>query len=175
MGDCAPLLIRSTARSNASTSDGTLGLSRQGPRARRRRLAKRCASATFYAPYWVLIAVATSLGCGTMVGWKRIVATVGEKIGKTHLTYAQGAVAEIVAMSTIGLADFGGLPVSTTHVLSSGVAGTMAASGSGLQFKTVRNIVLAWVLTLPVAMGLSGGLFLLLRPLMAGIGASLHP
>jgi inorganic phosphate transporter, PiT family len=131
-------------------------------------------SATFYAPGWVLALVASSLGLGTMVGWKRIVTTVGEKIGKTHMTYAQGAVAEVVAVGTIGLADFGGLPVSTTHVLSSGVAGTMAASGSGLQFKTVRNILLAWVLTLPVAMALSAILFALLRPLMTGIGASLH-
>jgi PiT family inorganic phosphate transporter len=131
-------------------------------------------SATFYAPWWVLALVASSLGLGTMVGWKRIVTTVGEKIGKTYMTYAQGAVAEVVAVGTIGLADFGGLPVSTTHVLSSGVAGTMAASGSGLQFKTVRNILLAWLLTLPVAMALSAGLFALLRPLMAGIGASLH-
>ena len=97
----------------------------------------------------------SALGLGTMVGWKRIVVTVGEKIGKTHLTYAQGATAEIVAMSTIGLADYGGLPVSTTHVLSSGVAGTMWANRSGLQWPTVRNIVLAWVLTLPVAMVLA--------------------
>ena len=107
-----------------------------------------------YAPTWVLIAVAFSLGLGT---------TVGEKIGKTHLSYAQGASAEIVAMGTIALADFGGLPVSTTHVLSSGVAGTMAANGSGLQFRTIRNIALAWVLTLPVAMTMAGGLFLLFR------------
>jgi PiT family inorganic phosphate transporter len=149
------------------------GLSRKD-RDRVKKAREALTSATFYAPFWVLALVATSLGCGTMVGWKRIVTTVGEKIGKTHMTYAQGAVAEIVAVGTIGLADFGGLPVSTTHVLSSGVAGTMAASGSGLQFKTVRNILLAWVLTLPVAMGLSGLLFILLRPLMAGIGASLH-
>ena len=110
-----------------------------------------------------MVAVALALGLGTMVGWKRIVVTVGEKIGKTHLTYAQGAWAEVVAMGTIGLADLGGLPVSTTHVLSSGVAGTMAANGSGLQFRTVRNIALAWVLTLPVSMALAGGLFLLFR------------
>lgn len=116
-----------------------------------------------YAPTWVLMAVATALGVGTTVGWKRIVHTVGEKIGKSHLTYAQGASAELVAMSTIGLADLGGLPVSTTHVLSSGVAGTMAASGSGLQGRTVRNIALAWLLTLPVSMLLAGGLYLLFR------------
>ena len=120
-------------------------------------------SAVYYAPDWVLVAVATALGTGTMVGWKRIVVTVGEKIGKSHLTYAQGAAAELVAMTTIGLADYGGLPVSTTHVLSSGVAGTMAANGTGLQWSTVRNIGIAWVLTLPVCMTLSAVLYLLFR------------
>ena len=109
------------------------------------------------------IAVALALGLGTMVGWKRIVVTVGEKIGKTHLTYAQGASAELVAMTTIGAADLYGLPVSTTHVLSSGVAGTMAANGSGLQWSTVRNMALAWVMTLPAAMIIAGSLFILLR------------
>jgi len=104
-----------------------------------------------------------ALGLGTMVGWKRIVVTVGEKIGKSHLTYAQGAVAEITAMATIGAADGFGLPVSTTHVLSSGIAGTMAANHSGIQWSTVRNLALAWVLTLPVAMMLSGFLFWLFR------------
>ncbi len=116
-----------------------------------------------YAPTWVLMAVATALGLGTTVGWKRIVETVGEKIGKTHLSYAQGACAEVVAMATIGLADGAGLPVSTTHVLSSGVAGTMAAGGSGVQIKTIRNILLAWVLTLPVSMALSGTLYLIFQ------------
>ena len=120
-------------------------------------------AAVYYAPTWVLVAVALSLGLGTMVGWKRIVVTVGEKIGKTHLTYAQGASAELVAMTTIALADFAGLPVSTTHVLSSGVAGTMAANGTGLQWSTVRSIAIAWVLTLPVCMALSAGLYLLFR------------
>jgi phosphate/sulfate permease len=103
--------------------------------------------------------VAIALGLGTMVGWKRIVVTVGEKIGKTHLTYAQWACAEVVAMLTIGAADSFGLPVSTTHVLSSGVAGTMAANGSGLQMSTVRNLLLAWVLTLPAAIVLAGSLY----------------
>ena len=93
-----------------------------------------------------------------MIGWKRIVITVGEKIGKTHLTYAQGASAELVAAGTIGAADVFGLPVSTTHVLSSGVAGTMAANGSGLQMATVRNLLMAWVLTLPAAICLSASL-----------------
>jgi len=115
--------------------------------------------ATKFIPLWVKVAVAIALGLGTMVGWKRIVVTVGEKIGKTHLTYAQGASAELVAMLTIGAADAFGLPVSTTHVLSSGVAGTMAASGSGLQMSTIRNLVAAWVLTLPVAILLSGSLY----------------
>ena len=115
--------------------------------------------ATKFIPLWVKIAVAIALGLGTMVGWKRIVVTVGEKIGKDHLTYAQGAAAEITAMVTIGAADMYGLPVSTTHVLSSGVAGTMAANRSGLQMATMRNLLLAWVLTLPVSILLSGSLF----------------
>lgn len=106
--------------------------------------------ATKFIPTWVKVAVAIALGLGTMIGWKRIVVTVGEKIGKSHLTYAQGASAEIIAMGTIGLADYFGLPVSTTHVLSSGVAGTMAANRSGVQMNTLRNLMLAWVLTLPV-------------------------
>jgi PiT family inorganic phosphate transporter len=119
--------------------------------------------ATKFIPPWVKVAVALALGMGTMIGWKRIVVTVGEKIGKEHLTYAQGACAELVAMCTISAADNFGLPVSTTHVLSSGVAGTMAANGSGLQIATIRNIALAWVLTLPSAALLSGGLFWLFR------------
>ncbi len=114
---------------------------------------------TRFIPSWVKVAVALALGLGTMVGWKRIVVTVGEKIGKTHLTYAQGASAEITAMITIGLADGYGLPVSTTHVLSSGVAGTMAANGSGLQMSTIRNIAMAWIFTLPAAALLSATLF----------------
>jgi PiT family inorganic phosphate transporter len=119
--------------------------------------------ATRFIPLWVKIVVAIALGLGTMVGWKRIVVTVGEKIGKDHLTYAQGAAAEITAMVTIGAADALGLPVSTTHVLSSGVAGTMAANRSGLQWSTVRNMLMAWVLTLPVSIVLSGVLFWLFR------------
>ena len=119
--------------------------------------------ATKFIPGWVKVAVALALGLGTMVGWKRIVVTVGEKIGKEHLTYAQGACAELVAMGTIMAADNFGLPVSTTHVLNSGVAGTMAANRSGLQFSTIRNIAAAWVFTLPVAALLSGSLFWLFR------------
>ena len=117
-------------------------------------------ASTRFLPIWVKVAVAIALGLGTMVGWKRIVITVGEKIGKSHLTYAQGASAELVAAATIAAADVYGLPVSTTQVLSSGVAGTMAASGAGLQFTTVRNMLLAWVLTLPVAIMLSGLLYI---------------
>ncbi len=116
-------------------------------------------NATKFIPTWVKVAVALALGMGTMVGWKRIVITVGEKIGKDHLTYGQGAAAEITAMVTIGAADFYGLPVSTTHVLSSGVAGTMAANHSGLQWGTLRNLLMAWVLTLPVSIGLAASLF----------------
>jgi PiT family inorganic phosphate transporter len=114
---------------------------------------------TRFIPTWVKVAVALALGLGTMVGWKRIVVTVGEKIGKTHLTYAQGASAELVAMATIWGADHLGLPVSTTHVLSSGIAGTMAANKSGLQLSTIRSIAAAWVFTLPAAALLSGCLF----------------
>jgi PiT family inorganic phosphate transporter len=122
-------------------------------------------NATKFIPLWVKVAVAMALGLGTMIGWKRIVVTVGEKIGKEHLTYGQGAAAEIVAMSTIAAADMFGLPVSTTHILSSGVAGTMAANGSGLQRSTVRSLILAWVLTLPVSIVLSGSLYALFNQL----------
>jgi phosphate/sulfate permease len=120
-------------------------------------------SYTEYAPWWVILMISVSLGIGTMVGWKRIVITIGEKIGKSHLSYAQGAVANLIAASTIGISSAFGLPVSTTHVLSSGVAGTMA-SGEGvknLQMKTITNIVIAWLITLPVTVLLSGMLFLL--------------
>jgi phosphate/sulfate permease len=121
--------------------------------------------ATDYAPLGVIALISLSLGLGTMIGWKRIVKTIGEKIGKQHLTYAQGASAELVATITIGLSSQYGLPVSTTHVLSSGIAGSMVASKGikNLQADTVRNILLAWLLTLPVVMVLSGSLFLLFR------------
>ena len=127
---------------------------------------KQLDHATKFIPTWVKVAVAIALGLGTMIGWKRIVVTVGERIGKTHLTYAQGASAEIVAMATIGAAEMYGLPVSTTHVLSSGVAGTMVANNSGLQWTTVRNLLMAWVLTLPASIILAGALFWLLRTLL---------
>ena len=122
-------------------------------------LAGKLAKPVEYVPEWVVMGVALCLGIGTMFGWERIVVTVGEKIGKTHLTYAQGGAAELVAASTIAMADSLGMPVSTTHVLSSGVAGTMWANQSGIQPETVREIALAWILTLPVAMALSGGLY----------------
>ena len=128
-------------------------------RANLKAFRKQIDDATKFIPLWVKIAVSVALGLGTMVGWKRIVVTVGEKIGKTHLTYAQGASAELVAMMTIGAADMYGLPVSTTHVLSSGVAGTMAANRSGLQMATIRNLLMAWILTMPAAIVLSGSLY----------------
>lgn len=120
---------------------------------------------TDYAPDWVILMISLSLGLGTMVGWKRIVVTIGEKIGKQHLTYAQGASAELVAASTIGVSSYLGLPVSTTHVLSSGIAGAMVASKGvkNLQAGTIRNIVIAWILTLPVTMILSGTLYSFFR------------
>jgi phosphate/sulfate permease len=121
---------------------------------------------TEHIPDWVMLMSAICLSVGTMVGWRRIVTTVGEKIGKTDLTPAQGSSAEIVAMATISLADFGGMPVSTTHVLSSGVAGTMIARGSGIQPATVRSIALAWVFTLPTTMALSALFFYVLTRLL---------
>ena len=121
---------------------------------------------TRFIPNWVKVSVAIALGLGTMVGWKRIVVTVGERIGKQHLTYAQGAAAEIVAAGTILGAEFYGLPVSTTHILSSGVAGTMVANGSGLQQATLRAVILAWILTLPAAMLIAGCLYFVLRALL---------
>ena len=123
------------------------------------RYQKSLKSLTNFIPTWIKFAVALALGLGTMIGWKRIVVTVGEKIGKAHLTYAQGACAELVAWGTIEAADTLGLPVSTTHILSSGIAGTMVANKSGIQGGTVRNIILAWVLTLPVCVILGAATF----------------
>ncbi len=122
---------------------------------------------TEYSPSWVIIMISISLGLGTMIGWKRIVKTIGEKIGKQHLNYAQGASSELVAAVTIGMATAFALPVSTTHVLSSGVAGSMVATKGmkNLQGGTIRNIAIAWILTLPVTIILSGLLFLLFRTL----------
>jgi len=123
---------------------------------------------TDYAPKWVLIIVSVSLGLGTMIGWQRIVKTIGERIGKEHLTYAQGASSELVAASMIGMSTAFGLPTSTTHVLSSAIAGSMVANRGikNLNPQMVRNIALAWVLTLPVTMFLAGGIFLLFRAIL---------
>ncbi|MFN5885464.1 MAG: inorganic phosphate transporter [Bacteroidota bacterium] len=125
-------------------------------------------SLTDYAPYWIILLISLSLGLGTMIGWKRIVKTIGEKIGKQHLTYAQGASSELVAAGTIGLSTWLGLPVSTTQVLSSGIAGSMVASRGikNLQKNTIKSIFIAWVLTLPVTVIMAGGLFLLLRAII---------
>ena len=123
------------------------------------KLRKDLTATTEYSPFWVILAVALALGIGTMVGWKRVVLTIGEKIGKQGMTYAQGMSAQITAACAIGAANIFSLPVSTTHVLSSGVAGTMVANKSGLQGGTVRTILLAWLLTLPISMGLAAGLF----------------
>ena len=126
---------------------------------------KSVKKATDYSPTWVLVIISLSLGIGTVIGWKRIVKTIGEKIGKEHLTYAQGASAEFVASTTIGLSSFWGWPVSTTQILSSAIAGSMVASKGvkNLQLTTVRNILITWALTLPVVVMLSGTLFLLFR------------
>ncbi len=161
-----PRIDRTALRSDLYLIDETLGkFVKQGRvtdvalKAAIGRYKSELDNTTRYIPLWVKVAVALALGLGTMVGWKRIVITVGEKIGKDHLTYAQGASAELVAMLTIGAADHLGLPVSTTHVLTSGVAGTMAANKSGVQMKTVRNMLLAWVLTLPACVFLGAALF----------------
>lgn len=144
------LLVADTSRAQAD---------RQVLRSFRTRIRR----ATEYVPLWVIIAVALSLGLGTMVGWQRIVVTVGEKIGKSHLSYSQGASAELVAMSTIGFAALSGLPVSTTHVLSSGVAGTMVANRSGVNQSTLKSIATAWVLTMPATALIAAGLLFLAR------------
>lgn len=112
-----------------------------------------------YAPIWIIVSVALALGIGTMIGWRRVATTIGEKIGKKSMTYAQGMSAQMTAAVSIGLASYTGMPVSTTHVLSSSVAGTMIVDGGGLQRRTVTNILLAWVLTLPASIGLSGLLY----------------
>jgi PiT family inorganic phosphate transporter len=163
-----PVKDRAAVREDASLVadavrklDRAGGLPDPGERAALNTFRDHLTRATQFIPYWVKLAVALALSLGTMVGWKRIVVTVGEKIGEEHLTYAQGAAAELVAMVTIGAADWSGFPVSTTHVLSSGVAGTMAANRSGLQGGTVRSLLLAWVLTVPVCMVLGAGSFAL--------------
>jgi PiT family inorganic phosphate transporter len=177
-GKASTLAVEASQRSHlrsdlylASESIGKLAPTLGGEdRKRLSTLRGNLETLTRYIPPWVKFAIALALGLGTMVGWQRIVVTVGEKIGKTHLSYAQGAAAELVAAVTIGAADTLGLPVSTTHVLSSGVAGTMAANHSGLQTQTLRNLLLAWVLTLPVCVFLGAMLFALGLNLLAGFG-----
>ena len=158
-----PSARRKTLRTDLYVVDQTLGkLVATGMLGDDKSLAEyheQLDGATRYIPTWVKVAVALALGCGTMVGWKRIVTTVGEKIGKQHLTYAQGMSAELVAMATIAAGDGLHMPISTTHVLSGGIAGTMAANRSGLQAATLRNIILAWVLTLPVCVVMGAALF----------------
>ncbi len=150
-------------RIERALSDLTSRLSSEGLSREDERLIVACRAelrkATDFAPTWVTFAVACALGCGTMIGWKRIVVTIGEKIGKRHMTPLQGAAAEVVAAVTIAAADLGGMPVSTTHVLSSGVAGTMVVARAGLQYQTLYRIAIAWVLTMPASMCLSGSFF----------------
>ncbi|AOZ12003.1 MULTISPECIES: inorganic phosphate transporter [Pseudomonas] len=131
------------------------------------KLRKDLTATTEYAPFWVILAVALALGLGTMVGWKRVVKTIGEKIGKQGMTYAQGMAAQITTTFAIGLANIFALPVSTTHILSSGVAGTMVANKSGLQGNTIKTILMAWVLTLPATIALSAALFWLASKALA--------
>jgi PiT family inorganic phosphate transporter len=126
------------------------------------RLSKELGSYVEYAPLWVRMLSALCLGVGTMIGYKRIVKTLGERLGNVHLTPAQGASAEVVSAVLIGTAGFTGLPVSTTHIVTSGIGGTMVAAGAGLRFAMIRRIVLAWVLTLPVTISVAGGLYYLL-------------
>jgi PiT family inorganic phosphate transporter len=125
-------------------------------------LARRLGRAVEYAPLWVRLLSAICLGIGTMIGYKRIVTTLGERLGNVHLTPAQGASAELVSAALIGVAGFTGLPVSTTHIVTSGVAGTMVSSGAGLQYKVISRIAVAWVLTLPVTILVSGTLYCIL-------------
>ncbi len=160
-------IVKIKSASEKLINSGNLSLSQKEIVSLKREL-KEAKVLIEYAPYWVIIMVSVSLGLGTMVGWKRIVKTVGEKIGKQHMSYAQGASAELVAAGGIGLASAFGLPVSTTHMLSSGIAGSMVAKKGlkNLQKGTIINIALAWVLTLPVTIVLSGGLFLLFRAIL---------
>ena len=144
-----------------------LGISKED-REKVEKESKKLRSITDSAPVWVLGLISISLGLGTMIGWRRIVVTIGEKIGKNHLSYAQGAAAEMVAATTIGMASYWGLPVSTTHVLSSGVMGSFVAQRGvrNLNRGTLTNILLAWVLTLPVTITLAAGLYLAFRAIL---------
>jgi PiT family inorganic phosphate transporter len=133
-----------------------------GDKEKAEQLAKQLGQSVEYAPLWVRVLSAFCLGVGTMIGYKRIVKTLGELLGKIHLTPAQGAAAEVVSAILIGTAGFTGLPVSTTHIVTSGIAGTMVSSGAGLQYGMVRRILIAWVFTLPVTIVVAGGLYYLL-------------
>ena len=124
-----------------------------------KRLSNDLLNTVEYAPIWIIISVALALSLGTMFGWKRVAVTIGEKIGKKGMTYAQGVSAQVTAAVSIGVASYTGMPVSTTQVLSSAVAGTMIVDGGGVQTKTIKNIMLAWILTLPVSIVLSGVLY----------------
>jgi inorganic phosphate transporter, PiT family len=123
------------------------------------RLAKELGGSVEYAPFWVRMLSALCLGIGTMIGYKRIVKTLGERLGNAHLTPAQGASAEVVSALLIGTAGFTGLPVSTTHIVTSGIAGTMVASGAGLKYGMISRIAIAWLITLPVTISIAGGLY----------------
>ncbi len=160
-------IVKITSACEKLIKSGNLSLSQKEIVVLKREM-KEAKALIEYAPYWVIIMVSVSLGLGTMVGWKRIVKTVGEKIGKQHMSYAQGASAELVAAGGIGLASAFGLPVSTTHMLSSGIAGSMVAKKGlkNLQKGTIINIALAWVLTIPITVALSCGLFLLFRAVL---------
>lgn len=160
-------IIKVTKGADKLISGGNLTLSQNEMKSISKEI-KSAKKLTEFAPSWVIIMISLCLGLGTMVGWKRIVKTVGEKIGKQHMSYAQGASAEIVASLGIGLASWKGLPVSTTHMLSSGIAGSMVAKKGlkNLQKGTVKTIVLTWILTLPVTIVLAGGLFLLFRAIL---------
>ncbi|NBQ48556.1 MAG: inorganic phosphate transporter, partial [Sphingobacteriia bacterium] len=160
-------VIKVTKGAEKLISGGNLTLSQNEIRTLGREI-KATKKLVEFAPSWVIIIISLCLGLGTMVGWKRIVITVGEKIGKQHMSYAQGASAELVASLGIGLASWKGLPVSTTHMLSSGIAGSMVAKKGlkNLQKGTIKTIVLTWVLTLPVTMILAGSLFLLFRAIL---------
>lgn len=160
-------IVKITKGTEKIIAGGNLSLSAKEIKALKSEI-KAAKKLVEYAPSWVILMISVSLGLGTMIGWKKIVKTIGEKIGKQHMSYAQGASAEIVASMGIGVATAYGVPVSTTHMLSSGIMGSMVAKKGlkNLQRKTITNILLAWVLTLPVTIVLSGGLFLLFRAIL---------
>ncbi|WP_367160222.1 inorganic phosphate transporter [Kozakia baliensis] len=145
--------LRSVASNPAASSDEKKQAS---------KLAAQLRPAVEYAPIWVRVLSALCLGLGTMIGYRRIVHTLGEGIGSTHLTPAQGAASEVVGAGLIMTAGYTGLPVSTTHIITSGVAGTMVAAGSGINMKMLTKIALAWIFTLPVTVTVAAVLFYIL-------------